>query len=120
MQRTFIQLPPFSRNLDALIDQGKILEKDFEEFEQELLKNPQIGDVIPGLSGLRKIRLKGASIGKRGGFRVDYLDVPEYSKLYLIVLYSKNVKADLSPNEKKVICRLVKQLKEEAAHGKNV
>ncbi len=40
MEKTFIQLPPFSRYLDELIDQGKILENDFEDFEQELLKNP--------------------------------------------------------------------------------
>lgn len=117
MERTFIQLPPFSRSLDALLNQGKILESDFLEFEKELLSNPQTGDVIPGLSGLRKIRLKGANVGKRGGFRVDYLDVPECGKLYLIVLYPKNVKEDLTQEEKKIIHRLVKQLKEEANHG---
>ncbi len=73
--------------------------------------------MIPGLLGLRKIRLKGANIGKKGGFRVDYLDIPEFGKLYLIVLYPKNVKEDLTQNEKKIICRFVKQLKEEATHG---
>lgn len=117
MQRTFIQLPPFSRNFDVLIERGRLLQTDFEEFERELLKNPQAGDVIPGLSGIRKVRLKGAKTGKRGGFRVDYLDIPEYRKLYLIVLYPKNEKEDLSPDEKKIIGRLVKKLKEEASHG---
>lgn len=117
MERIFIQLPPFSRHLDELIKLGKISENDFEEFEQVLMKNPQTGDVIPGLSGLRKVRLKGAHIGKRGGFRVDYLDIPEYKKIYLIVMYPKNVKDDLTQDEKKIINRLVKQLKEEATHG---
>lgn len=117
MERTFIQLPPFSRYLDRLIDQGKIAKDDFEDFEQELLKNPQTGDVIPGLMGIRKIRLKGFNTGKRGGFRVDYLDIPEYGKLYLIVLYPKNVKDDLTEDEKKDIRQLVKQLKDEATHG---
>lgn len=116
MERTFIQLPPFSQSFDELIAKGRILEADFEEFEKILLNNPQLGDVIPGLSGLRKIRLKGAHTGKKGGFRVDYLDMPEYGKLYLIVLYPKNVKEDLNPDEKKIIRRLVKQLKEEASH----
>lgn len=116
MNRAFIQLPPFSRYLDEMIKQGKILQTDFEVFEQQLLENPQIGDVIPGLSGIRKTRLKGANSGKRGGFRVDYLDIPEYSKLYLIVLYSKNIKEDLSETEKKIVCRLVQQLKKEATH----
>jgi hypothetical protein len=63
--------------------------------------------VIPGLSGLRKIRLKATNKGKRGGFRVDYLDVPEYGKLYFIVLYPKNMKEDLLQDEQKIIARLV-------------
>lgn len=117
MERTIIQLPPFSRYLDALIAERKLSKEDFEDFENFLIKNPQIGDVIPGLAGLRKIRLKAANKGKRGGFRVDYLDMPEYGKLYFIVLYPKNVKEDLSPDEQKIIARLVKTLKEEAKYG---
>ncbi len=117
MERVFIQLLSFSKYLDNLIEAGKISESDFLDFEKALLKNPQAGDVIPGLSGLRKIRLKGANVGKRGGFRVDYLDLPEQGKLYLIVLYPKNVKEDLTQDEKKLISHLVKKLKEESTHG---
>ena len=76
MQRIFIQLPSFSRYYDNFVNKGRILETDFEALEQELLKNPQTGVVIPGLLGLRKTRLKSAHSGKRGGFRVDYLDTP--------------------------------------------
>jgi hypothetical protein len=32
-------------------------------------------------------------------------------------LYAKNVKEDLSPAEKRIIGKLIKQLKEEASHG---
>lgn len=117
MERTVIQMPPFSRYLDELIAQQKISQRDFETFEWNLIKNPQSGDVIPGLHGLRKTRLKAANKGKRGGFRVDYLDIPECEKLYLIVLYAKNVQEDLSTEEKKIISRLVKILKEEAGYG---
>lgn len=117
MERTVIQVLPFSRYLDDLISQGKLSKSDFETFEWNLVKNPQLGAVIPKLAGLRKIRLKAPNKGKSGGFRVDYLDVPEKGKLYLIVLYAKNVKADLTAEEKKIISHLVKQLKEEANHG---
>lgn len=101
----------------ALDISPKDLMPDFETFEWKLIKNPQEGDVIPGLLGLRKTRLKAMNKGKSGGFRVDYLDIPEKRKLYFIVLYPKNVKEDLSPEEKKLIARVVKQLKEEANHG---
>lgn len=32
---------------------------------------------------------------------MDYLDIPEKRKLYFVVLYLKNVKEDLAPDEKK-------------------
>ncbi len=91
-----------------------MLTEDFEEFERDLINAPQQGDVIPGLGGLRKTRLKSSTKGKRGGFRIDYLDIPKVSIIHLIVIYSKNIKEDLSNDEKKFLIRLVKRLKEEA------
>lgn len=85
-----------------------------------MLQNPKMGIVIPGLEGIRKTRLKSATKGKRGGFRVDYLDIPEAEVLHLIVIYAKNVKEDLSPDEKKILASLAKKLKKEAINGKNV
>jgi len=76
--------------------------------------------VVPGLEGIRKTRLKSATKGKRGGFRVDYLDIPEVRILHLIVIYSKNVKEDLSSEEKKILASLARKLKEVATNGKNV
>lgn len=114
MKRLIIQQKPFSRELDDLTDAGKLLQSDYEDFEWNLLKNPQVGDVISGLGGIRKTRLKAANKGKRGGFRVDYLDIPEVEVLHLIVIYAKNIKNDLSPEEKKILVGLAKMLKEEA------
>jgi len=64
MKRLIIQQKPFSRELDALIAANKLLEDDYEKFERELLRNITAGDVIPGLGGIRKTRLKSASKGK--------------------------------------------------------
>jgi hypothetical protein len=114
MKRLIIQQKPFSRELDDLIDAGKLLKSDYDNFEWDLMQNTQVGEVIPGLGGIRKTRLKSANKGKRGGFRVDYLDIPEAEILHLIVIYAKNVKDDLSPEEKKIIYNIAKQLKEEA------
>jgi len=91
MKRLVIQQKPFSRELDALIKARKLLQQDYEDFEKELLQNLKIGDVIPGLGGIRKTRLKSASKGKSGGFRVDYLDVPEVEILHLIVRMLKKI-----------------------------
>jgi hypothetical protein len=101
----------FTRIFDQLVTENKLLESDFIEFEQELLKDPKKGAVIPGLESLRKARIKSASKGKKGGFRVDYLDFPEYGVLYYVVIYPKNVKDDLSAEEKKVVLNMVREIK---------
>ena len=55
--------------------------------------------------------------GTRGGLRIDYLDIPEAECLHLLVIYTKNEKEDLTPDEKKEIRDLVKKLKKEAVES---
>ena len=46
--------------------------------------------------------------------RVCYTDFEEYEVIYLITAFTKNEQDNLSDNEKKVLKKLVKSLKEEA------
>ena len=71
---------------------------------------------MTGCGGLRKIRFGDPrrQQGKRGGFRVIYLHVPEASWIYLVDIYGKNEKDDLSASEKTVLKRLAAQYKEAA------
>ena len=82
----------------------------------ELLGRLESSPVIPGTGGLRKLRVSnaGRGKGKRGGYRVIYLDMPEMKRTYLLGLYGKGEKADLSQDEKKVLKGLVERLKREA------
>jgi hypothetical protein len=117
MKRTFINSEIFTRVFDKLIDEGKLLQEDFENCEKELLQEPKKGTVIPRMGGLRKIRIKSASGGKSGGFRLDYLDFPDSGITYYIVIYPKNVKEDLSPEERKIILKLIDKIKEGMKNG---
>ena len=63
-----------------------------------MLQNPQIGDVIEGTGGARKMRITLEGRGKRGGGRVIYLDVFEKESLFLLFAYPKNVQEDLTPD----------------------
>ena len=112
MKRLVIQTPLFSQYLDELLENKKLLMDDYEDFELSLVAFPDQGDVIQGTSGLRKTRLK-SSKGKSGGFRVCYCDVPEKEKLYLVVIFPKNIKENLSHEEKKHLKQLVTRLKGE-------
>jgi hypothetical protein len=71
---------------------------------------------MPGCGGLWKIRTNDPKRGKgkRGGARVIYLHVPLARQFYLLDVYSKNEKDDLSASEKKQLRQLAEQLKQEA------
>ena len=64
MQRLVIQTKIFSEILDDLLRKKQPLLKDYEELEKSLVEHPKQGDVIPGLSGLRKVRLKSSYFWK--------------------------------------------------------
>lgn len=82
--------------------------------ENELLKDPQKGDVIEGTGGARKIRFKiSDNKGKSGGGRVIYVDIFEKEKLYFLFAYPKNVQENLTEEQKKAIKRIIELIKKE-------
>lgn len=88
-------------------------DSDLGRLEQVLLENPQLGDVIEGTGGARKMQIQIGNRGKSGGGRVIYLDVFEKESPYLLFAYPKNVQSDLTPEQKKAIRLLVEQIKKE-------
>ena len=52
--------------------------------------------------------------GKRGGARVIYLYVPEAKWFFLLDIYGKDEKDDLTANEKKALREIVTELKQQA------
>ena len=110
MKRAFVESSAFTKRVN---EEGAEVLKAVQE---ELLKNPECGDVIQGTGGLRKTRLgdKNRGKGKRGGFRVIYLDLPLIEHTYLLALYDKGEKSDISVSEKRILKELVGKLKKEA------
>jgi len=85
-----------------------------------LLKNPQSGPVMEGTGGIRKVRFPLENKGKSGSVRVCYTDFEEYEVTYLITAFTKNEQENLSAEEKTVLKKLVKALKNEAANSRNM
>lgn len=110
MRRTFVETTAFSKKVDR--EGAGVL----REIQAELLSNLESGRVIQGTGGLRKLRIAdpGRGKGKRGGYRVIYLDLPDVERTYLLALYDKDEKDDISPDEKKILRALVDKLKKEA------
>lgn len=84
-----------------------------KDLEYILLENPQIGEVIQGTGGARKMRIQLDGRGKSGGGRVIYLDVFEKEKLYLLFAYPKNVQENLTEEQKVTIRTLIEAIKKE-------
>jgi len=66
-----------------------------------------IGDLIPGLGGVRKLRIGVEGRGKRGGARMIYYYLDQQMPVLAIYLYAKNAKSDLGPRERDILLRLV-------------
>lgn len=83
---------------------------DAARLEAEIASNPQAGDVIPGLGGLRKIRFGVAGRGKRGGGRAIYFLMIAKDVAIMVFAYAKADQEDLSPAQRKAALALVKEL----------
>ena len=109
MTRKFIYTTPFRKSWSAMgLNDDNLL-----DLEAILLENPQVGDVIEGTGGARKMRIQLEGRGKRGGGRVIYLDVFEHENLYLLFAYPKNVQDDLTSDQKKAIRKMIEEIRKE-------
>ena len=111
MERRIVQTTSFEKEVIKLIAKHKLSKEDFDDFKRNLAENPEEGDVIPGTGGIRKTRLKSISKGKRGGFRVCYLNVEGELILFLLAIYPKNEQENLSESQKKELKQIAEVIK---------
>ncbi len=69
---------------------------------------PDLGALIQGGGGLRKVRWAGESRGKRGGVRVIYYLIHR-DKIYFVYIYSKTKQGDLTDAQVKWLRRLIEE-----------
>jgi len=94
----FFEAPPFTRCLrDYLADE------EYRRLQHLLAQHPELGDIMPGTGGFRKLRWADQRRGKgrRGGLRIIYYYFLAEQQIWLMTLYGKDEAADLTPSEKK-------------------
>jgi hypothetical protein len=114
MIRTFIEVPLFTKRWKEI----GLGDDELRALQIMLLKDPQSGPVMEGSGGIRKVRFPLENRGKSGSVRVCYTDFEEYEVTYLITAFEKNEQENLSAEEKIILKKLVKALKEEAAKNR--
>ncbi len=106
MEATFVELPPFERLRPDYLD-----DEAYRHLQQELMADPEAGDVIEGTGGLRKLRRPDPrrGKGKRGGLRVIYYWWLGGEQFWLFTVYDKDEADDLTAQQRKSLKELLKR-----------
>ncbi len=103
---TIIETSAFEKKAQKLLSTA-----EYETLVLTLATTPDVGDVIQGTGGFRKLGLAREAAGKSGGYRVVYFFHYEGCPVYLFDVYGKNERSDLTDEQKNVLARLAVKLK---------
>jgi len=94
-----IPLESFKQNFKKLQKKYRNIKNDVRKLTSQLQENPKAG--ISLQHNCYKIRVANSSVptGKSGGFRTIYYFLDEHKSIYLIAIYSKTKKDNISENE---------------------
>lgn len=76
-----------------------------------IAQDPLAGDLLKGTGGVRKLRVKGDGRGKSGGARVIYYFYDSENPIYLLTVFAKKEKDNLSEAERNALKKLTAELK---------
>lgn len=100
----FIETPHFIREIDRLLT-----DEEQRALQNAILENTQIGKVMVGTGGARKMRWAKSNGGKSGGIRVVYVEIGD--TIWLLLAFAKNSATSLSDAGKNELKKLIERLK---------
>jgi len=72
--------------------------------------DPESGEIMPGCGGARKLRVAKPGTGKSGGYRVITYFAGKAVPAFLLTVFPKTVKANLTPAERNAFAAATKRL----------
>lgn len=101
--QTIVELPEFLRRAKAIMtDDERVALVDY------IAANPEAGVSLGG--GLRKVRMPREGGGKSGGYRTIYVFGGVHMPIYLVTVFAKNEKDNLTRAEQATAVELSKAL----------
>lgn len=96
----------------SFVADAKACLKDEERTEaiNMIAANPECGDLIPGGGGIRKVRFAIGGKGKSGGVRIIYYYHNERVPTFLLAVFAKNDRANLTRAETNMLGNAAKML----------
>ncbi|WP_419739467.1 type II toxin-antitoxin system RelE/ParE family toxin [Ruegeria sp.] len=101
--QTVVEMPEFQRRAKTVMS-----DDEREAVIVWTAENPEAGTSLGG--GLRKVRIPRDAGGKRGGFRMIYVFGGRHMPIFLITVFAKNEKANLTPKEQAAAVELSKEI----------
>ena len=103
----FIETSLFTQRIVQIMDDDA-----YGELQEHLAAHPEAGPVIIGSGGVRKIRWRGSSRGKRGGSRLIYY-WDNGHQILMLYAYLKNERENLTPEQISMMREIAKEFKHE-------
>ncbi|MCG7981427.1 MAG: type II toxin-antitoxin system RelE/ParE family toxin [Candidatus Thiodiazotropha lotti] len=72
---------------------------EYKELQEALVNRPELGDLIKGSGGLRKVRWNLRGTGKSGGVRVIYYWVVDDHHIRMLYVYPKGKQDNLTKEQ---------------------
>lgn len=104
MNLVIVETSVFTKRVSEILS-----DDEYRRLQWLLSIHPDIGDVIKGSGGLRKVRWVASGSGKRGGTRVIYYWVTRQSKVLMLYVYRKNEREDLTSAQLKQLRKLIEE-----------
>jgi len=103
--QTIVELPEFIRRAAALVS-----DREKQNIINYLAAHPHAGAILQGTGGIRKFRWASGNKGKSGGVRVVYYYHNKTLPLFILSVFSKSDKANLTKSERNELCKFTTHL----------
>ena len=99
-----VETTVFTKLIKALMS-----DDEYRELQIALVSRPNLGDLIPGGGGLRKVRWSLPGQGKRGGVRIIYFWVVDDEHIRMLYVYPKGSQENLTQRQLKQLKVIVER-----------
>jgi hypothetical protein len=89
--------------------QNLLTDEEYRQLQLALVDHPEMGVIIQGSGGLRKIRWAISGRGKRGGVRTIYYWAVKKDKILMLMMYAKNERDNLTQDQLKVLRGIIEK-----------
>jgi hypothetical protein len=97
---------PYVRSLKRM----GVSDAEARTLEVAIASDPMLGDAVPGMKGIRKVRFGFGGRGKRGGGRAVYVAMLADDVVAMLLAYAKSDQTDLTPEQRRMLLAALEDL----------